>query len=206
MASIDLGGIAVPEAALTFKFVRASGPGGQNINKVSTAVEGRLDLDAAGLRGGLRGRLERLAGSRLTAAGEIVVRRGDEWFPTKDLGRADEDGFFYHAGRADDVIISAGWTMSAVEIEDALLRHPDVSEIAVIGVPDALRGRVFSIKYLLNLGVGALAVPMIAVLHGAGPGFAGVFTVLAALAACLVAVALMLPGRGQVAVAAQAAE
>ena len=76
------------------------------------------------------------------AAGEIVVRRGDGWFPTKDLGRADEDGFFYHAGRADDVIISAGWTMSAVEIEDALLRHPDVSEIAVIGVPDELRGQV----------------------------------------------------------------
>ena len=76
------------------------------------------------------------------AAGEIVVRRGEEWFPTRDLGRADEDGFFYHAGRADDVIISAGWTMSAVEIEDALLRHPDVSEIAVIGVPDELRGQV----------------------------------------------------------------
>ena len=73
MASIDLGGIAVPEAALTFRFVRASGPGGQNVNKVSTAVEGRLDLDAAGIRGGLRERLERLAGSRLTAAGEIVV-------------------------------------------------------------------------------------------------------------------------------------
>ena len=76
------------------------------------------------------------------AAGEIMVRRGDEWFATKDLGRADEDGWFFHAGRADDVIISAGWTMSAVEIEDALLRHPDVSEIAVIGVPDALRGQV----------------------------------------------------------------
>ena len=76
------------------------------------------------------------------AAGEIVVRRGEEWLPTRDLGRADQEGFFYHAGRADDVIISAGWTMSAVEIEDALLRHPDVSEVAVIGVPDELRGQV----------------------------------------------------------------
>ena len=49
--------------------------------------------------------------------------RHGTWFPTKDRGRIDEDGYFYHAGRADDVIISAGWTMSAVEIEDALLRH-----------------------------------------------------------------------------------
>jgi acetyl-CoA synthetase len=74
--------------------------------------------------------------------GEIKVRRHDAWFPTKDRGRIDEDGYFYHAGRADDVIISAGWTMSAVEIEDALLKHPGVESAAVIGVPDALRGLV----------------------------------------------------------------
>ena len=54
----------------------------------------------------------------------------------------DEDGYFHHAGRADDVIISAGWTMSAVEIEDVLLKHPDVRDAAVIGVTDALRGQV----------------------------------------------------------------
>ena len=62
--------------------------------------------------------------------------------PTKDLGRIDEDGYFYHGGRADDVIISAGWTMSAVEIEDILLKHPDVREAAAIGVPDPVRGQV----------------------------------------------------------------
>ncbi|MGG5809302.1 acyl-CoA synthetase [Falsiroseomonas sp. CW058] len=74
--------------------------------------------------------------------GEIKVLRRGAWVPTKDLGRIDEDGYFHHAGRADDVIISAGWTMSAVEIEDVLLQHPDVTEAAAIGVPDATRGQV----------------------------------------------------------------
>lgn len=74
--------------------------------------------------------------------GELMVKKRGEWFPTKDLGRVDADGYFYHAGRADDVIISAGWTMSAVEIEDAILRHPKVAECAAIGVPDSLRGQV----------------------------------------------------------------
>jgi acetyl-CoA synthetase len=74
--------------------------------------------------------------------GEIKVWRHGTWFATKDRGWVDDDGNFFHAGRADDVIISAGWTMSAVEIEDVLLRHPAVREAAVIGVPDALRGHV----------------------------------------------------------------
>jgi acetyl-CoA synthetase len=76
------------------------------------------------------------------ATGELKVWRKDHWIPTKDLGRVDEEGYFYHGGRADDVIISAGWTMSAVEIEDAMLKHPDVLEAAAIGVADALRGLV----------------------------------------------------------------
>jgi acetyl-CoA synthetase len=74
--------------------------------------------------------------------GELMLWRRDRWETTKDLARIDEDGYFYHAGRADDVIISAGWTMSAVEIENTLLKHPDVKEAAVIGVPDATRGQV----------------------------------------------------------------
>jgi acetyl-CoA synthetase len=74
--------------------------------------------------------------------GEMKVWRRDRWVPTRDLGRCDEDGYFWHCGRADDVIISAGWTMSAVEIEDVLLKHPRVVEAAAIGVPDALRGQV----------------------------------------------------------------
>lgn len=74
--------------------------------------------------------------------GELKLWRRGEWVPTKDLGRVDADGYFWHGGRADDVIICAGWTIGAVEVEDAVLQHPDVREAAVIGVPDALRGQV----------------------------------------------------------------
>ena len=74
--------------------------------------------------------------------GDIVVMRKEGWLPTKDRGHTDEEGYYYHDGRADDVIISAGWTMSAVEIEDVLLMHSDVRETAVIGVPDETRGQV----------------------------------------------------------------
>jgi acetyl-CoA synthetase len=74
--------------------------------------------------------------------GELMLWRRERWDTTKDLAKIDGDGYFYHAGRADDVIISAGWTMSAVEIENTLLKHPNVKEAAVIGVPDATRGQV----------------------------------------------------------------
>jgi acetyl-CoA synthetase len=74
--------------------------------------------------------------------GEIAVRRKDGWFRVKDRGRMDADGYVHHEGRSDDVIISSGWTMSAVEIEDALLSHPDVREAAVVGAPDELRGQI----------------------------------------------------------------
>ena len=74
--------------------------------------------------------------------GELMLWRRDQWETTKDRAKIDDEGYFYHCGRADDVIISAGWTMSAVEIENTLLKHPDIKEAAVIGVPDETRGQV----------------------------------------------------------------
>jgi acetyl-CoA synthetase len=74
--------------------------------------------------------------------GEIAVRRKGQWFLVKDRGVMDADGYVHHGGRSDDVIISAGWTLSALEIEQALLAHPEVREAAVVGVPDERRGHV----------------------------------------------------------------
>ncbi len=74
--------------------------------------------------------------------GELMLWKRDRWESTKDLARVDDEGYLYHCGRADDVIISAGWTMSAVEIENTMLKHEDVREVAIIGVPDETRGQV----------------------------------------------------------------
>lgn len=64
------------------------------------------------------------------------------WLRTGDIGTLDEDGYFWFKARADDVINSAGYRIGPVEIEECILGHPAVAIVAVIGVPDGLRGQV----------------------------------------------------------------
>jgi acyl-CoA synthetase (AMP-forming)/AMP-acid ligase II len=58
------------------------------------------------------------------------------WLVAGDIGEIDAEGFVFVHGRTDDVIVRGGENLSPGEIEDALLRHPDVAEVAVVGVPD----------------------------------------------------------------------
>lgn len=74
--------------------------------------------------------------------GEIVMNRRGKLFPVKDSAIIDEDGYFWHKGRSDDVIISAGWTISPTEVETSLLNHKEILEAAVVGIPDAERGHI----------------------------------------------------------------
>ncbi|MBV9916424.1 MAG: AMP-binding protein, partial [Solirubrobacterales bacterium] len=67
---------------------------------------------------------------------------GGEWFHTKDAAMSDEDGYYWYEGRADDVIISAGYRIGPFEVESACLEHPAVREAAAVAAPDERRGNV----------------------------------------------------------------
>ncbi|WP_417772883.1 acyl-CoA synthetase [Stappia sp.] len=66
----------------------------------------------------------------------------DGWFRTGDLGRMDDEGFVYITGRSSDMYISGGSNIYPREIEEKILLHPDISETAVLGVPDPVWGEV----------------------------------------------------------------
>jgi acyl-coenzyme A synthetase/AMP-(fatty) acid ligase len=77
--------------------------------------------------------------------------RGD-WYLTGDQATRDADGYLWFVGRADDVIISAGYRIGPFEVENALLEHPAVMESAVVASPDAERGSI--VKAFIRLKAG----------------------------------------------------
>lgn len=74
--------------------------------------------------------------------GQLAVSRGSDWKRVGDIVFQDEDGYFWYKCRADDIIISSGYTIGPIEIEEALNKHPAVLEAAVVGSPDKERGEV----------------------------------------------------------------
>jgi len=102
--------------------------------------------------------------------GNIAVKRGDpvmfleywrkaaatqkkymgDWCLTGDMGRKDEDDYLWFVGREDDLITSAGYRIGPGEIEDCLIKHPDVAMAAVVGVPDAVRTEIVKAFIVLN--------------------------------------------------------
>lgn len=75
--------------------------------------------------------------------------RGD-WYITGDRGTKDQDGYFWFVGRADDVIISAGYRIGPFEVESALIEHPAVLEAAVVGKADLARGQIVKAFIILR--------------------------------------------------------
>jgi acetyl-CoA synthetase/medium-chain acyl-CoA synthetase len=85
--------------------------------------------------------------------------RGD-WYITGDRAYMDEAGYLWFVGRADDVIISAGYRIGPFEVESALKEHPAVAESAVVASPDEMRGEV--VKAFVILAPGYEASKMLA--------------------------------------------
>jgi acetyl-CoA synthetase len=77
---------------------------------------------------------------------------GGEWFHSKDAASFDEDGYYWYEGRADDVIIAAGYRIGPFEVESACLEHPAVAEAAAVASPDERRGNVVKAFVVLAAG------------------------------------------------------
>ena len=76
---------------------------------------------------------------RYTGIGSVLDDQG--WFPTKDIATLDADGYLFITGRSDDTIIRGGENIAPAELEDVLIEHPDVHEVAVVGAEDPQWGQ-----------------------------------------------------------------
>jgi len=90
--------------------------------------------------------------SLLLAIAALLVA-GIEWLLTGDVAQQDRDGYIWYKGREDDLISSGGYRIGPTEIEECLMRHPAVALVAVVGVPDALRGEVVKAFIVPRQGV-----------------------------------------------------
>lgn len=94
---------------------------------------------AAGAPGELYVRGEQVSGT-YTGIGSVLDAGG--WFATRDLAVLDDEGYLFIVGRADDTIIRGGENIAPAEIEDVLVEHPLVRQVAVVGAPDAEWGQI----------------------------------------------------------------
>jgi acetyl-CoA synthetase len=76
----------------------------------------------------------------------------DGWYLSGDLAMRDKDGYYWFVGRADDVIKSAGHLIGPFEVESALMEHPAVAEVGVIGIPDETAGEIVKAYVALKPG------------------------------------------------------
>ncbi len=86
----------------------------------------------------------------------------DGWFHTGDGGRIDDDNYVIISDRKKDVIISGGENVASIEVEDAIFQHPDVTEVAVIGVPDEKWGELVTALVVVTEGSSLTADDVIA--------------------------------------------
>jgi long-chain acyl-CoA synthetase len=102
-----------------------------NGNPLRAGVEGEVVVEGPTVMLGYYGRQQET---------EIVIRNG--WLYTGDLGYLDQDGYLTLTGLKKDLIITSGFNVYCQEVEEILIRHPQVADVALVGVPDLMRGEV----------------------------------------------------------------
>ena len=104
---------------------------------------------ASGERGEIYVRGEQVSGEYLGRGSSVD---GEGWFPTRDSGSMDAEGYIFIEGRADDIIVRGGENMSPGEIEDVLLEHEAVADAAVVGLPDEQWGEAVAAAVVTRPG------------------------------------------------------
>ena len=147
------GSIGLPTHGTRVRIARADG------SEAAPHEIGELQIQAAANMVGYWEEPEKTA--------EVLV---DSWVRSGDMGRTDEDGWFYFEARRNDMIIHVDENVSPLEVEDALMRHPSVAEVAVVGLADLSVGERVVAAVVLHPGTSATPDELV--------GFAG--TLLAA--------------------------
>jgi acyl-CoA synthetase (AMP-forming)/AMP-acid ligase II len=120
---------------------------GRVLPTVEVAVRGADGDLAMGQTGEIWVRGEQVSGEYTGIAAPLDA---DGWFPTRDRGWLDADGYLFIEGRSDDTIIRGGENIAPAEIEEVLLRHPHIAECAVVGIPDEEWGQAIAAAVVLR--------------------------------------------------------
>lgn len=123
-----------------------------SVGRPVPGVEAQIrDTDNNALPVGRVGEL-RVRGPQVSGeyAGIGSILDPDGWFRTRDLARLDADGYLFIEGRTDDVIIRGGENIAPAEIETVLESHPDVADVAVLGLPDIEWGERIAAAVVLH--------------------------------------------------------
>ncbi|OMB95246.1 class I adenylate-forming enzyme family protein [Mycobacterium colombiense] len=127
------------QAAATTDVARRLGSVGQAVAGIELQIRDEAgNVLPPGETGELFVRGEQVSG-RYTGIGSVLDENG--WFPTKDVAMLDDEGYLFIGGRSDDTIIRGGENIAPAELEEVLVEHPHVRDVAVVGVEDPQWGQ-----------------------------------------------------------------
>jgi long-chain acyl-CoA synthetase len=139
------------QAASDVAVIKRLGSVGRPVPGIELEIRGE---DGAVLPAGETGELfvrgDQVSG-RYTGIGSVLDENG--WFPTKDIAMLDEEGYLFIGGRSDDTIIRGGENIAPAELEEVLIEHPQVRDVAVVGVEDPQWGQAIVAVVVPRAGV-----------------------------------------------------